>query len=161
RRRSQTSRSRAAADTPGRNQRTAMIGTTTKLRMILALGLFAALIPAAPAHANTHQTQSRVARSLAAPPAASAVALGANVVTVTALAADVSATAEPGDGVIRLYQRACGAYPSDAQWQAAAAANNIAAPVYLVLLGQRLTFTCSVSPPAPSAAQPEATTSPA
>lgn len=48
--------------------------------------------------------------------------------------------AQRGEGVIRITTRVCG---NAANWKAVAAANGIKAPVYLVLLGQRIAVTCA------------------
>jgi murein DD-endopeptidase MepM/ murein hydrolase activator NlpD len=64
-------------------------------------------------------------------------------VTEADLAVDSSTTAQPGEGVIRITTRVCG---SADNWQAVAAANGIMAPVYLVLLGQKLTVACAGAP---------------
>jgi len=61
--------------------------------------------------------------------------------------------AQWGEGMIRITTRVCG---NANNWQNVAAANGITAPVYLVLLGQKITVTCvGGSAPAPApAAQP-------
>lgn len=63
---------------------------------------------------------------------------------VTALPASLSASvityAQRGEGVIRITTRVCG---TSRNWQAVAAANGIRPPVYLVLLGQRMSVTCT------------------
>lgn len=80
-------------------------------------------------------------------------------VTTTATAADVQAVAAPGEGVIRIVTRVCGAAPSLAHWRSVAAANGITPPTYLVLLGQRLTVSCS-SELGTGGAQPEISPAP-
>lgn len=63
----------------------------------------------------------------------------------------VVVTAGPNDGVIALTQRACGASHG---WNTVAAANNISAPVYLVLTGQQLTVNCVTAANAPADVYP-------
>jgi murein DD-endopeptidase MepM/ murein hydrolase activator NlpD len=101
---------------------------------------------------------SAAAASRQATPAGNAGHAGSTVVALTSLprvafatAADV-AFAAPGEGVIRIVTRVCGKAPTQAQWQGVAAANNITAPVYLVLIGQRVSVDCAATP---TGSQPE------
>lgn len=80
------------------------------------------------------------------------------LVITTVTAADLAptlmaltATARPGEGVIRIVTRVCG---NASNWQLVAAANNIRPPVYLVLLGQQLAVSCTAGSVAPSVAVP-------
>ncbi len=117
---------------------TLLLTVTAIMLLVVSLGL-AFTINAGAAHAAApSQTQVR-----------SAVAAGVHEVSTVATLADVTATAAPGEGVIRIVTRVCGAAPSLRHWQAVAAANAITAPTYLVLLGQRLTVSC-VAPAATS-----------
>lgn len=107
-------------------------------RITTALAALAVLlaVPTAPAHAATTAT---------APQAVAPATLTGRVVETVATAADLrtDAYAQPGEGVIRITTRVCGNANS---WQAVAAANGITAtsnPPYLVLLGQRLSVSCS------------------
>jgi murein DD-endopeptidase MepM/ murein hydrolase activator NlpD len=105
-----------------------------------------ALVPTSIAHAAAPAPMSRLA--------ASSSMTGYTRITFATkadLALDSSTTAQPGEGVIRITTRVCG---NANNWQAVAAANNIAAPVYLVLLGQKLTVACTGGTPAPAAAPP-------
>jgi len=79
------------------------------------------------------------------------------VVETTVIASDLApalssvTSARPGEGVIRITTRICG---NARNWQNVAAANGIKPPVYLVLLGQRITVACvGGSAPAPAAQQ--------
>lgn len=71
------------------------------------------------------------------------------VATVAEAAASTDATAQPGDGVIRIVTRVCA---NDHGWQQVAADNGITAssnPPYLVLVGQVLAVMCEQANPAP------------
>jgi len=111
-------------------------------RIAVALAAAALLITTqtGPAHAAP-------ASSLSTPSTAPSTGSAgwARTVVVIATAADAAATAQPGEGVIRITTRVCG---NANNWQQVAAANGISAdssPPYLVLLGQRLTVSCSTS----------------
>ena len=102
--------------------------------LILSLALLASVILAV----AYEKTSAHASSPAAASQTAAAVASVWEGALTTA--ADVQATAAPGEGVIRIVTRVCG---SAGNWQAVAAANNITPPTYLVLLGQRLTVSCS------------------
>lgn len=68
------------------------------------------------------------------------------------LAVATNTAARPGEGVIRITTRVCG---NANNWQSVAAANGIRPPVYLVLLGQVLSVSCTGgSAPQQAAAPP-------
>jgi murein DD-endopeptidase MepM/ murein hydrolase activator NlpD len=95
-------------------------------------------------------------------PIALAATPDAKTITTTATLADVastvvSATAQPGEGMIRITTRVCGSADG---WQANASANGIIPPIYLVLLGQTLRISCDGTP-APSTPAPSAPSQPA
>lgn len=116
--------------------------TITALMLLLASVVLAFAIDATSAYAAPAQI-------------AQPAAVTAPVVIAVAQAADVEAVAAPGEGIIRIVTRVCGAAPSAAAWQAVAAANAITPPTYLVLLGQRLTVSCSSPTPGMSGSQSE------
>lgn len=110
---------------------------------ILAFALLGALGPsvAYAASDQSRQTPSPVIEAAASSPKTTAAAS-----SLASLAGKPAVTrARAGEGVIAITSRVCG---SAAAWRSVAAANRIAAPRYLVLLGQRLTVSCS-SRPAP------------
>lgn len=111
-------------------------------RIATALAIVAAtvaLVPATSAQAALPVPKTPV-------PATSSMASVSKVkvtfATKADLAVDSSTTAQPGEGVIRITTRICG---NANNWQAVAAANGISAPVYLVMLGQKLTVACTGS----------------
>ncbi len=115
----------------------------------------AVLASAAVAMAPTAASAAVAPTSVA--PAASATSIRPVTTYVTAadLRTDTSTTAQPGEGVIRITTRICGNADS---WLTVADDNGILAPVYLVLLGQKLTVTCTpgsaTAPAAPAPAPP-------
>lgn len=70
-----------------------------------------------------------------------------------AVVLDTTAYPLAGEGMIRVTSRICG---NATAWQTNAARNNVVPPVYLVLLGQRLTISCSPAGTASTTAQPAA-----
>jgi murein DD-endopeptidase MepM/ murein hydrolase activator NlpD len=126
------------------------------IRATFALLFFMAVAPAIFALTNITPVAQASKSTAMVPVAHYAIVTKADVTAATA------ATAQPGDGVIRITTRVCG---TAANWQAVAAANNIRAdssPPYLVLLGQVLQVSCSGGPtvqPAPAApASPQVNT---
>ncbi len=114
-----------------------MIKRIRNVFAVLAAVLVAlVLVPGTPAHAGNAQ------ESLHSHKSQGLMTVRESVVTVTAadVAAAVATNARAGEGVIRITTRVCG---NANNWQGVAAANGIRGPVYLVLLGQRLTVSCS------------------
>ena len=112
-----------------------MINHARRRFAVLAAALIAlVLIPAAPAQAGNAQ------ESLHSHQAQGVIASVAVTVTAADVLAATSTTARRGEGVIRITARVCG---NANNWQSVAASNGIKAPVYLVLLGQRLLVSCT------------------
>lgn len=111
-----------------------------KVRLALLAGVLLALLsPPISAAASSRQVDAPAGRGRA-----QTIVFDATSLVTRATAADV-AFAAPGEGVIRIVTRVCGVAPTQAHWQAVAAANAITAPVYLVLIGQRVSVTCDAA----------------
>lgn len=122
------------------------MSSSRRIASVLAIAaVTVALVPAS-AQAAAPAPAPRIAKLTVSSMAASPIVTFA---TKADLAVDSSATAQPGEGVIRITTRVCG---NANNWQNVATANDIAAPVYLVQLGQKLTVACTGGTQAPAAA---------
>lgn len=130
----------------GNHQEDRSTGSLARAFIIVAIAVLVAvaaiLYVATPAKA-AHLT--RVAVSTTQPALARVV-----MVTAADLAVALSASPNPGEGMIRLTTRICG---TAATWQANAAANGVQPPYYVIYLGQALNINCGAAAVAPAAVQ--------
>lgn len=120
---------------------------------LVAVGILAAPGPAAAQPARVHAAVLDSLPRLHDRPSNVAQTEAQNQQVMQGVQAEQAVYPLAGEGMIRVTTRVCGTAET---WQANAAANNVVPPVYLVLLGQRYTISCSAISPPSTMAQPAA-----